>query len=84
MLHLLSGDIIHVVAAGVNPLTNTELSNRTGQGGIADLCSLLFRQELMNALYVTITTMVIFAQTRKKYNKATKCLNSYDLTSPSA
>jgi len=67
MLHLLPGDIIHLVAAGVRPLADTELSNHTGQGRIADLCFLFLRQDLMNALYVTITTIIEPAEQIRVY-----------------
>jgi hypothetical protein len=58
VLHLLAGDIIHLVAAGVCLLADTELAEHTGQGGIADLYFLFFRQDLMNALHVSITASI--------------------------
>ena len=56
MLHLLSGDIRHLMAAGGGLTANAEISNHAGEGGIANRYSLFICQDLTNALYITITT----------------------------
>ena len=67
VLHLLPGDILHLMAAGVCFLADTELPNHTGKGGIADHYSILFRQDLVYALHISIAAGIEAAEQFRVY-----------------